>query len=193
MATTSLSLLRRAADDESESWNRLVDLYQPLLRRWVSAFQIQPADAEDLVQDVLATVAVDLPAFRHNRRAGAFRTWLRRILTNRARNWLRSRQNRPLVTGTSSFHEQLEQLADDQSELSRLWDQEHNEHVIRRLTKAVERRFEPKTWRAFCRLVLDAASPHEVAAELNMSLSSVYVAKSRVLSALRQEAEGLVD
>lgn len=194
MSTTSLSLLNRAAaEGDSQSWNRLVNLYEPLLRRWVEGFGIQHADTEDLIQDVLATVYRELPSFQHNLRTGAFRTWLKGILINRVRYFLRSRQNRPLATGKSSVLEQLQQLADDCSDLSQLWDHEHNAHIISQLTSTVEPRFEEKTWMAFCRQVLDGVSPDEVAAELSMSLSSVYVAKSRVLSVLRQEAEGLVD
>ncbi len=194
MSTTSLSLLNRAtAEGDSQSWNRLVHLYQPLLRRWVAAFGIQHADSEDLVQDVLATVYRDLPTFQHNQRTGAFRKWLRGILIHRVRYFLRSRKNRPTATGKSSVLEQLQQLSDDCSALSKIWDHEHNAHVISHLTTSVEPRFAEKTWMAFCRQVLDGVPPDEVAAELGMSLSSVYVAKSRVLSVLRQEADGLVD
>jgi RNA polymerase sigma factor (sigma-70 family) len=135
MSTTSLSLLNRAgADDDSQSWDRLVSLYQPLLRRWVMSFGIQHTDSEDLVQDVLATVFRELPDFQHNERTGAFRKWLRGILINRVRHFLRSRQNRPAATGKSSVLEQLQQLADDRSDLSQLWDREHNAHVISQLT-----------------------------------------------------------
>ena len=194
MSTTSLSLLNRAAaKDDSQSWDHLTRLYEPLLQRWLLSFGIQHNDSEDLIQDVLATVFRELPSFQHNRRTGAFRKWLRSILINRVRHFLRSRQNRPMATGASSVLQQLQQLADDRSDLSQLWDQEHNSHVISQLTASVESRFEKQTWKAFSRHVLDGISPVEVAAELQISLSSVYVAKSRVLNALRQEADGLID
>lgn len=194
MSTTSLSLLNRAAaKKDSQSWNHLAELYQPLLQRWVASFQISTADSEDLIQDVLSTVFRELPEFQHNKRKGAFRKWLRGILVHRVRHFLRSRQYRPVASGESAVLQQLQQLADDRSDLSQLWDREHNAHVIERLTAAVAPRFERKTWLAFSRQVIDSESADQVAAELNMSLSSVYVAKSRVLSALRQEAEGLID
>lgn len=37
------------------------------------------------------------------------------------------------------------------------------------------------------------ASGAEVAEELNLSVAAVYVAKSRVLARIREEAEGLID
>ena len=61
------------------------------------------------------------------------------------------------------------------------------------LLDLVEEEFEPATLRAFRRLALDGASGAEVAEELGMSVAAVYVAKSRVLQRIRQEAEGLID
>jgi RNA polymerase sigma-70 factor (ECF subfamily) len=49
------------------------------------------------------------------------------------------------------------------------------------------------TLRAFRRLALEGASGAEVAEELNLSVGAVWVAKSRVLARIRQEAEGLID
>ena len=57
----------------------------------------------------------------------------------------------------------------------------------------VEPHFEPATWQAFRRVVMDGLKAAVVAAELSMSVNSVLLAKSRVLSRLRQEMEGLTD
>ena len=61
------------------------------------------------------------------------------------------------------------------------------------LLDLVGEEFEPATLRAFRRLALDGASGAEVAQELGLSVAAVYVAKSRVLQRIRQEAEGLID
>jgi RNA polymerase sigma-70 factor (ECF subfamily) len=53
--------------------------------------------------------------------------------------------------------------------------------------------FEEKTWKAFRRVVLDGLKPAAVAQELGMSVNAVLLAKSRVLSRLRQEMRGLTD
>ena len=194
MTTTSLSLLARACrEDDSQSWSRLAQLYSPLLKTWLRRFDVQDADAEDIVQDVLGLVSQKLPDFRHNRRKGAFRSWLRAILITRLKEFWRLRQKRPVPTGKSSFLSQLEELEDSQSEMSQLWDSEHDEFVLRRLLDCVKPRFESQTWRAFCSQVLEEKSANVVAAELGISLSSVYVAKSRVLRALKQESRGLVE
>ena len=191
---TSLSLLDKLIrQSDSESWTRLVDIYTPLSKRWLARYEIQHSDAEDIVQEVLTAVVSDLPKFQHSQRTGAFRSWLRTILVNRVRNFWRSRKYRPTATGTSSLDERLNQLKDDTSDLSRIWNREHDEHVVKRLMETVQTQFEPKTWQAFRRQVVDGERADVVAQELNTSLSSVYMAKSRVLSALRRESEGLVE
>ncbi len=87
----------------------------------------------------------------------------------------------------------LEQLEDPDSGLSRLWDEEHDRHVLRRLLELVEAEFTPSTWQAFRRVALEGKDEEAVAAELGLSVHAVFVAKSRVLCRLRREAEGLID
>lgn len=190
---TSLSLLGRAANAaDSDSWNRLTALYVPLMQRWLRQHDVQRSDADDLIQEVLAILLQELPHFDHNQRTGAFRNWLRKILVNRLRNLWRSRKYEPQGRGTSSLLDQLQQLEDDNSEISRIWNADHDQHVISQLMEAVRPGFQHKTWEAF-RLQMSGQRADTVAAELNMSISSVYVAKSRVLSTLRREAAGLVE
>jgi RNA polymerase sigma-70 factor (ECF subfamily) len=194
MNETSLSLLARIRDSEDpQSWIRLVDLYEPLMRKWLLAYEVQDADAADLIQEVFEVVAQELPAFDHNRNVGAFRSWLRKVLVNRLKNFWRSRKYRPQAAGGSSMLERLNQLEDDRSEASRVWDDSHDQEVITRLMEFIRPTFLPKSWDAFYRQVFEGESPQEIAADLEMSLSSVYTARSRVLSALRREAAGLVD
>ncbi len=183
MNETSLSLLDRVRQSaDSESWDRLVRLYTPLMKHWLGRYEIQDSDADDLVQEVLTTVVTELPKFEHNQRPGAFRSWLRTILVNRVRNFWRSRKQRPIATGPSSLDEQLNQLQDDTSELSQIWNREHDEYFIKRLMQDVQGEFEAKTWKAFHRQVVDGQRADVVAQELGDSLASVYMAKEHAVS-----------
>ena len=107
----------------------------------------------------------------------------------------RKRKHRPQALGGELADGPLSLLADPASALSRQWDEEHDRHVVRRLLEMLEAdsAFEPITLRAFHRVVFDAMKPALVAAELNLSVNSVLLAKSRVLKWLRQEAAGLID
>lgn len=194
MGLTSATLLERLRDRaDAEAWQRLVDLYSPLLTSWLRRHALQDADVDDLVQDVLVTVAREAPQFRHSGRPGAFRHWLRSILANRLREFWRSQRLRPQATGDSDLAGILDQLEDPNSSISRLWDLEHDQHIARRLLAALEPQFAPNTWKAFSRVVLEGARPAAAAAELGLTVNAVFIAKSRVLQRLRAESSGLLD
>lgn len=194
MNSTSISLLNRLQQENgSKNWSRLVDLYAPLLRLWLRKYDVQTSDADDLVQEVLMAVSKDLKSFDHNGRPGAFRSWLRTILVHRLRNFWRARNRRPQAGGDSEIDRRLDQLEDPASEMSEIWNRQHDRSVTRQLLALTQSSFEPGTWTAFCRVALDGAKPDVVASELGISLNAVFIAKSRVLSRLRQEAEGLIE
>ncbi len=194
MSDTPMSLLDRLQSrPDDESWRRLTDLYTPLIRNWLGRQSVESSEVDDLVQEILLVVLRKLPQFRHNERPGAFRTWLRTITVNCLRNFWRDRRLRPLATGDSSFLQVLAQLEDPNSGESKLWDQQHDLHVAQRLLVMIKPDFEPTTWHAFERLTVDRVKAKQVALELGISTSSVYVAKSRVLARLREESAGLVD
>jgi RNA polymerase sigma-70 factor (ECF subfamily) len=194
MSTTSASLLDRVRrDPRSPDWRPLVDLYEPLIRGWLRRQNLIAHDADDVVQEVLAVVIRRLPEFEHNGRTGAFRAWLRTITTHCLRDHWRSGRRRPAATGDNEFQQLLAQLEDPSSGLSQLWNQEHDLHVARKLLEMLRGDFEPTTWQAFQRTALDGAAAGEVAAELGITTNAVFIAKSRVLARLRQEAAGLID
>jgi RNA polymerase sigma-70 factor (ECF subfamily) len=194
MSDTSASLLQRLREQpDGDAWRRLVELYTPLLRQWLGRYGLQPSDVDDLTQEVLTVVVRELPGFEHNQRAGAFRRWLRTILVHRLRGFWRARQARPLAAGDSDLGQVLEQLEDPESGLSRLWDREHDRHVMGRLLEQIEPTVTPNTWQAFRRVVLEGKDEEAVAAELGLSVNAVFIAKSRVLARLRREARGLID
>jgi RNA polymerase sigma-70 factor, ECF subfamily len=193
VGTTRQSLLIRAQGGDESSWKDLADLYRPFFVTWLSRQNLPERDRDDLTQEILASVVQYLPSFRHSGRPGAFRSWLRTIATNRVRDYWRDCEHRAPVSGGSAVAEVLNQVADPNSDLDRHWDDEHDRYILRCLLDMVEREFEPTTFRAFRRLALEDASGAEVAAELGISVGAVYVAKSRVLQRIREEAAGLID
>jgi RNA polymerase sigma-70 factor (ECF subfamily) len=194
MAETSFSLLERLrVQPDAAAWKRLVDLYTPLIHGWLRRHFVLPQDADDLVQDVLSVVVRELPAFQHNQRPGAFRSWLRTITANRLRGFWRARQGKVQATGDSDMEKQLAQLEDPHSSLSQLWDQQHDHHVMGRLLDLIRCEFNETSWQAFRRHVLAGEPVAAVAESLGVSHNVVLLAKSRVLRRLRQEAQGLLD
>lgn len=193
MHTTAVSLL----DDlrtrpDGPAWQRFAEVYQPWLRGWLRSQGLQPADVDDLVQDVLAVLVRELPNFRHNGRKGAFRTWLRGITVNCLRQQWRARRRVP-EPGGRGFEETLNQLADPRSPLTQVWERDHDQHLVRQLLQRVAADFEPRTWQAFRGFMLEGRGAAAVAAELGMSEGAVWTAKSHVLKRLRTVGRDLLD
>jgi RNA polymerase sigma-70 factor (ECF subfamily) len=138
-------------------------------------------------------VITHLPGFQHSGRRGAFRAWLRTIVCRRTADYWRAMDEDAQARGGSGATAALQEIADPDSALNRQWDEEHDRYVLRCLLDLVEQEFEPITLQAFRRLALDGASGAETAQELGLSVAAVYVAKSRVLARIRQEADGLID
>ena len=193
MDLTRQSLLLRAQTGEEQAWKDLTDLYRPLIIGWLNRQGVPAGDLEYLSQDILLSVVKHLPGFQHSGRRGAFRAWLRTIVCNRTTDYWRALDAGTQAQGGSGATAALQQLADPDSELNRLWDEEHDRYVLDCLLDLVEEEFEPVTLQAFRRLALDGVSGAEAAQELGLSVAAVYVAKSRVLARIRQEAEGLID
>lgn len=193
MNQTRLSLLHRVQIGSDTAWQEFVSLYQPLIRSWFLRNGVAHHDAEELSQDVMAIVIRKIGEFTHSGRTGAFRNWLRIITANRAKQFWRGGTNRPAAKGGSTFLELVEQLGDENSELAKSWDKEHDQYLLRELFQLISVDFEESTLTIFRRLVLDAVDPESVAAEFGTTTGAVYSAKSRVLRRLRREATGIID
>lgn len=189
MSTTSASLLIRVKDGQDrEAWERLVDLYTPLLFHWGSRQGLMHADAADLVQDVFIVLARELPSFEYDA-SRSFRSWLKTITERRAKNFHRNAAKRPTI----GFESNVEGMAVVDSEADLSEEREHRTYITQRLLELICPEFREDVWKAFQMQTTEGRSAPEVAQELGISVNRVYIAKSRVLRRLRQEIEGLLD
>ncbi|MEW4456372.1 sigma-70 family RNA polymerase sigma factor [Bremerella sp. JC817] len=191
---TSVSFLDslQCTSDE-EAWGRLVGMYSPLIRGWLKRHGAMVEDLDDVTQEVLAVVFRRFPDFRREPRAGAFRAWLRTITANCLRDHWRKKNRQPTGVGGSDFGAVIAELEDPNSGLSAQWNRDHDRHVIQYLLDEVRPAFTDKTWQAFQRFALDGLTADVVSQELGISVNAVFVAKSRVLSRLRQRGLGLIE
>ena len=187
--STSLSLLESARREPTGgAWTRLDSIYRPWLLRLLRGQGIPSHDAEDVCQDTLMRLARRLSSFVHNGFPGAFRNYLKKILASCLSEHKAKRARNREVN-----QELARELSDPKSDLSRKFDAEYDQHVVRGLLDYVAQEFQPQTVDAFRGVVLEGKKPAEVAAELSMTAGAVRTAQSRVLAALRKAGAGLVD
>lgn len=188
--TTSASLVDRARNDDAEAWKRLVHIYGPLVEHWCRRSGVPQGHIEDVIQDIFVSVVRQLGQFRYERPQDTFRGWLRVITQRRIADFFRSHANQPQGEGGTTALRRSEDMAspfhDDR-------DAESEEaEISQRALELLRLEFEPRTWQAFWRTAIESASAVEVGAELGLSPAAVRMAKSRVLSRLRQELSGIL-
>lgn len=190
--STSSSLLERVKANQPEAWERLVDLYGPLVYRWCRQSGVAADDAADVVQDVFNAVAGHMAEFRRERPGDSFRAWLATITRNKIRDHFRRLGHRPQAKGGTEAQQRLLQIPEppDPSDPS---GRSADGLVSRRALELVRAEFEDRTWEAFWRVAVDGQAPVHVADDLGMSTHAVYKAKSRVLRRLRQSLGDLLD
>jgi RNA polymerase sigma-70 factor (ECF subfamily) len=190
---TSLGLLERARAHDPAAWDRLVQLYSPLVDRWCRQASLQDADADDVRQEVLMAVARGLDNFRRDAAVGTFRGWLRAITRHKiANHWRRTPPGQ--AAGGSDAYEQFQQIpAQGSEDTPDPATAEETDVLYRRALHLLATEFEEGTWKAFWRVVVEGQRPADVAADLNVTRNAVYLAKSRVMTRLREEFRDLID
>ena len=190
MQTTIVNLIHQAGTGTPDAWTELDRIYRPFVASWYESQSVDLCDVEDLVQETMTTLVKELPKFQHNGRTGAFRVWLRTICLNRLLGYRRMMANRHKPVGGSQFLQALQDLAEDDPLIVQ-WNQEHDSAILRFLFERLQSQLDPATVSVFRRLTIDSISVADVANEFGMTVGAVYVARSRVLRRLREEAEAV--
>lgn len=184
---TSLTLLDRARANEAGAWDRLVGLYAPLVGYWCDRAGVQPADADDVTQEVFQAAFRGLTTFRRDQPGDTFRGWLRGVTRNMIANHFRRVGRHPRGRGGSSAFAQLQEVADPLVDLPDEDDVAEVQRLNRRALDQIRDEFETRTWQMFWQIVVEDRAPAEVAASMNVSAAAVRKAKSRVLHRLKEE------
>jgi RNA polymerase sigma factor (sigma-70 family) len=187
---TRASLILRLSDTtDVEAWDEFVEIYQPLVYRLARRKGFQHADAEELVQEVMIAVSRAVDRWVPDENQARFRTWLFRIARNMMINFLTRRKHQSLGTGNSAVSELLNQKCDPQSDESTQFDLEFQREVFQWAANHVKDNVKPGTWEAFWLSSVDGLSIQDVAKQLDMTIGSVYIARSRVIFRLRERAK----
>jgi RNA polymerase sigma-70 factor (ECF subfamily) len=193
-SATSRSLLARVQADEAQAWERLINLYTPLVFHWCRSHGLQDHDIADILQEVFRAVVAHVGHFRKERAADTFRGWLRRITQNKLHDHFRKNGREARAIGGSSAQDRLAQVPQPEPpESEPTKDAEDERLLFARALDLIRAEFADRTWKAFWRTVVEDEAAKDVAADLGMSPGAVRVAKFRVLHRLRQEMGELLE
>ncbi len=190
----SSSLLARLKVRDPIAWQRLSELYGPVVYRWARHFQLPVNDATDVVQEVFRSVARNIATFERERPGASFQAWLWTITKNKARDHFRRMAAQPGAVGGTDAYRRLQQIPEEsESTNGSLVEPAGLGALRRRALQLIEAEFEPRSWQAFWRATVEGQAPADIARDLGMSVPAVYKAKSRILARIRQELSGLMD
>lgn len=187
---TRQSLIVRLRDPaNSAAWGEFVALYEPLIYRLARRKGLQDADAQDLCQEVFRAVARAVDRWDPAR--GSFRAWLSQIARNLLINFLTRGQHQPRGSGNTSMQQLLEAQPVNDPSATAIFEAEYERRLFQLAAEEIRCQFAPATWQAFWRTAVEGRVPSDVAADLELSVGAVYVARSRVLASLKKRIEQL--
>ena len=186
---TNLSLLKRLKlqPTDEQAWREFVARYGRKVQAWCRQWGLQEADSADVCQTVLLKLSKEIARFDKQR--GSFRGWLKTVAHHAWYDLIQSRGHK-LAKGGEELERRLssEEARDDLAkELEAAWEQE----LMQLASGRVQLRVKPKTWQAFQLAAVQHLPGDEVAEQLEMSLASVYKAKSNVLKLFHEEVRSL--
>ena len=192
--TTTQVLEGLKESNDTIAWTSFRDHFYPVIFNFAKTLGLSETDAEDAAQE---TMLAFLKAFRDGkyiREKGHLSHWLFGVARRTILDFRRRLPREHFVadrTGTSFWG----MLADEDS-ARRTWDTEWRYMVLERCLQQARRQLDQKVFKAFELYALLQKPLEEVCQTLGMSRNAVYIAKSRVLSKLRQlqhDFEGFSD
>lgn len=192
---TRASLLNRLKDQEDQDgWREFFDTYWRLVYSFARKSGLNESDAEDVVQDTMATVAKQMPSFRYDPDKGSFKSWLltlvsRRLIDRQRKESRRGRLVEPMPETTTETGSPPEFADPARPVLERLWASEWESHLLDRALQLVRAKVSEKQYLMYQLHVLQEVPLKTVAANLQTSSMSVYMAKHRVGKLLKTELE----
>ena len=199
--TTRKSLLARVKSGDEVSWTEFYAAYKPLILLCGNDCLLSPVECDELVQQVMAEIfqkdivgkydpdhVPDDVVFKYDPARGRFRHYLRKIIRNHALRIIRGRQK--FVPMDESQSREADVAIDNWDVL---WDEEWQKHVLTMALAELRGRVQAETYIAFEMYALHERPVKDVAEFLNISIASVYTAKSRCIATLKEIITTLED
>lgn len=189
---TRRSLLTRLKNwDDREGWQRFYDSYHGLILSVVHKAGVHGADAEEVAQEALVSVAKGMKDFRYDPARGSFKGWLKTIVRSRLVDFFRRQARRPagMLDEARAVEESL--AAGPLNDLEAHYEQEWNRHLLEQALHGLRRKIAPRQFVIFDLCVMQEKPVAEVAQLLGINRGLVYVAKHRAARLLKQRLEAL--
>jgi len=192
---TRYSLLSRLQNwDDQDSWKDFFDTYWRLIYAVALKSGLTEAEAQDVVQETIISVAKNIQKFKRDRQLGSFKGWLRNLTRWRIADQLRKRtrvapEERKAAEDAAAVWDTAP-LADS-VEVESVWEAEWRVNLMKVALENVKRRVKEEHYQIFDFYVVKQWPAAKVARTLGVSAGQVYLARFRVGTLVKKEIRRL--
>ena len=183
--TKSEILVRIQSHEDREAWEQFVSMYRPIIYRIARRRGLQDADAQDVTQRVLLSVAGAIHRWESGDDRVRFRHWLRRVTKNAVLNALTRRPDDEGQGGTDA-QDLLSEQEKQNPDFEREFVLETRREIFHRAATVVQDELRGNTWQAFHLTVVNGMPVVEAAETLGISEGGVYAAQGRAMDRLKR-------
>ena len=196
MLATRRSLVDRLANwEDRKHWQEFFDTYWKLIYSAARKSGLTDAEAQEVVQETIITVAKRVEQLRYDPAIGSFKGWLLQITRWRIADQFRKRQpdqQQRTRSQPDRATATIERVADSNAvDLDALWESEWQQNLLEAAITRVKKRVDPKQFQIFDCYVRKEWPAQKVADTLRVSVGQVYLARHRVGALLRKEIKAL--
>jgi len=198
---THASLLERLKDlGDQASWNRFYEIYHDLIFSVARRAGLNEAEAGEVVQDTLISVAKKMPEFTYDPAKDSFKGWLLTVVRWRIRDQFAKRSDDARKRSQPARDQQeqetrtatVDRVPDPaKPELEGIWDEEWESQLLQTALARIKRQVQPQHYQIYHLHVVLGQSAREVARSLGVNDAQIYLAKHRIGHLLKKEIQRL--
>lgn len=193
---TRRSLVERLPDWRNQKdWYEFFETYWKLIYSVATKAGLTDAEAQDVVQETIITVAKRVEGLKYDPAQGSFKGWLLHITRWRIADQFRKRE--PAVAartkrGDTRRTATIERAPDSAGiDLESAWDAEWRENLIAAAVARIKRKVDARQYQIFDCYVMKEWPAQKVAKELGVNIAQVYLAKHRISALMKKELKSL--
>jgi RNA polymerase sigma-70 factor (ECF subfamily) len=192
---TRASLINRLRDwEDKASWQEFFNTYWRLIYGVARKAGLTDAEAQDVVQETLISVAKHMPSFKYDPSIGSFKTWLLNMTRWRIVGQFRKRQpgadRKPASEDSTNRTSTIQGVADPNAlNWDAVWEADWKHHLLTKAMENIQRQIDPQRYQIFDFYVNKEWPPEKVADRFGVSIDQVYQIKHRVTETIRAEVQ----
>ena len=196
LLATRRSLVDRLGNwEDRKHWQEFFDAYWKLIYSAARKSGLTDAEAQEVVQETVITVAKKIDKLKYDPAIGSFKGWLLQITRWRIADQFRKRQpgNAKFPRGADDRQTATIERVPDPNvvDLDELWEKEWQDNLMEAAISRAKKKVDPKQFQIFDCYVRKEWPAQKVADQLRVSVGQVYLARHRVAAVLKKELKAL--